>query len=75
MEIAIRAFGSIAEITGAHFTLEGVDTVEKLKKKLVDAYPDLSNKTFMISVDKKIATKENILPNSSVALLPPFSGG
>lgn len=75
MKINIRSFGSIADITGSSFTVEDVNNIETLKVKLLDIYPALSEKIFMISIDKKIATNETILPNSTVALLPPFSGG
>ncbi len=75
MKTTIRSFGSIADITGSSFTLEDVNNIETLKVKLLDAYPALAEKIFMISIDKKIATNETILPNSTVALLPPFSGG
>ncbi|MBU3713343.1 MAG: MoaD/ThiS family protein [Ferruginibacter sp.] len=75
MEITIRSFGSIADITGKTFLLKDVTDIETLKQKLYDAYPELIHKSFIISVDKKIATNETILPNAAVALLPPFSGG
>jgi molybdopterin converting factor small subunit len=75
MEITIRSYGSIADITGSSFSLIEVTNIENLKEKLFETYPELEKKVFLISVDKKIATNETILPNSTVALLPPFSGG
>ena len=75
MQITIRSYGSIADITGSSFSLNEVTNIENLKEKLFETYPELANKVFLISVDKRIATNETILANSTVALLPPFSGG
>ena len=75
MEITIRSYGSIADITGSSFSLNEVTNIENLKEKLFENYPELAKKIFLISVDKKIATNETIIANSTVALLPPFSGG
>ncbi len=75
MEITIRSYGSIADITGSSFSLNEVTNIEHLKEKLFETYPELAKKIFLISIDKKIATNETIIANSTVALLPPFSGG
>ena len=75
MQTTILAFGSIAEITGKSFSIADVSDVKSLKIKLLETYPELAHKIFLISVDKRISTNETILNNSTVALLPPFSGG
>ncbi len=75
MQTTILSFGSIAEITGKSFNISDVSDVKSLKIKLFEIYPALKNKSFLISVDKKIVTNETILLHSTVALLPPFSGG
>lgn len=77
MQVNILIFGQIADITGTNnLTLENVNNTEELLKKLEIEYPVLSNYKFAIAVDKKIVKENTALQNNStIALLPPFSGG
>lgn len=75
MNIKIIAFGQIAEITGKELTLEAKD-LDSLKLKLIEKFPELSDKKLAFAVNKKIA-QNNVAfsENDVVALMPPYSGG
>ena len=77
MQVNILIFGQIADITGTNnLTLENVNNTEELLKELKINFPALHDSKFAIAVNKKIV-KENtaLYNNSTIALLPPFSGG
>lgn len=78
MNLTIKHFGRIAEICGKGeevVILEKSDT-ENLKLHLFKKYPSLESTAFKIAVDEQIiSTNIELNENSSIALLPPFSGG
>ena len=77
MQIKVRAFGPLMEIirTG-EVTLPGTADTDSLIQELTHQYPALGEKKFMIAVDQKTVFGNTLLtPGSTVALLPPFSGG
>ena len=77
MQIKVRAFGPLVEIipTG-EVTLAGTADTDSLLHQLKQQYPALSAKSFMIAVDQKtVSGNTPLTPGSTVALLPPFSGG
>lgn len=75
--MTVLAFGVVAEIIGENsFALEGIASTEALKQKLEEKFPRLRSVNFAVAVNKKMIT--GALPlheDSTVALLPPFSGG
>ena len=77
MQVNILIFGQIADITGTNnLTLENVNNTEELLKRLKNNFPALLDSKFAVAVDKKIITENTALGNNStIALLPPFSGG
>ena len=77
MQVNILIFGQIADITGTNnLTLENVNNTGELLKRLKIDYPALIDSKFAIAVDKKIIKENTVLRNNStIALLPPFSGG
>jgi molybdopterin converting factor small subunit len=76
MIVNILVFGQLTDITGNGFTLTGASDTNALKNSLLEKYPELQHRTFLISVDKKISSVNTPLTdNCTVALMPPFSGG
>jgi len=73
----IKAFGQLTDIFKKEtICIEGVKDLNELKEKLLKSFPALSQKTFVIAVNKQII-RNNVSLNedAEVALLPPFSGG
>ena len=57
-------------------SLENLTDTNSLVKELHSLYPALSDSKYMIAVNNKMVNENTILTeNSTVALLPPFSGG
>ena len=76
MQITIITFGQIAALLSGKITLENVVDTDTLKERLAEEYPALLNMKYAIAVDKKIVSGNvAIRETSTVALLPPFSGG
>ncbi|HEX3024577.1 MAG TPA: MoaD/ThiS family protein [Chitinophagaceae bacterium] len=76
MQITVSTFGQLAELTSPKIIVSDVADTVMLQQKLEEKYPCLQNITYAITVDKKIiAINTAINAASSVALLPPFSGG
>jgi len=76
MRINIIIFGQLADITGSTLSLENVTDTNTLVKELHSLYPVLSDSKYVIAVNNKMVNENTILTaNSTVALLPPFSGG
>jgi molybdopterin synthase sulfur carrier subunit len=76
MSLKIILFGKLADIAGNAVSLDDVADTDGLVSVLHKNYPALANTKYVIAVDKQII-KENtgLNNNSTVALLPPFSGG
>lgn len=77
MEANIIVFGRLADIIGSdNLVVADTGDTDSLMKELKRRHPALNDTKFLIAVDKKMVTG-NILLNSSstIALLPPFSGG
>ena len=76
-EITVLTFGAIAEIVGKNsLVLTNVSSTGELKQKLEAEYPRLKNIEYAIAVDKQMTSSSIPLETkSTVALLPPFSGG
>jgi len=75
--INVLAFGSIADIIGKKsFIMEEIDSTERLQQTLEDKYPSLTTVQYAIAVNEEIIQTPVLLENNStVAILPPFSGG
>jgi molybdopterin converting factor small subunit len=76
MKLTITTFGQLAELSSPTIILENITDITMLKNKIEELYPSLQNIKYAIAVNRKII-KNNIALNatSTVALLPPFSGG
>lgn len=69
-------FGHLTEIAGNSLVLEDVSDTDELVKELHSLYPILENTKYIIAVNKKMISDNTILHHdSTIALLPPFSGG
>ncbi len=79
MDINIKYFGQVAEITGKtedNLVLEDTSTVKGLNDQLRDLY-QLESTYYRISVNQEIMNNEDAVLNEGdeIALLPPFAGG
>lgn len=77
MKVNVIIFGQLTDITGSS-NITVADTVDTnaLITKLITAHPGLANLTYTIAVEGKVISANTHLPdNSTIALLPPFSGG
>jgi molybdopterin converting factor small subunit len=77
MQINILLFGQLTDITGtSSMVLDNLPDTDAVTMKLHKKFPALANSKYVIAVDKKIISANTQLTDSStVALLPPFSGG
>lgn len=73
----IKYFGLLAEITQCkeETLVFSKNSVSDLLEVLFEKYPDLKEKDFQVAQNLEIVSKEAILLNTEIALLPPFSGG
>ena len=76
MQINLIIFGQLCEILDKNLVLNNIADTNDLTRVLHEKYPALKNSKYIIAVDKKVVTENIALPQySTVALLPPFSGG
>lgn len=77
MQITIKYFGQIAEITNTEEeSLEfSGGLVSELLDKLNTKYSKLKNKDFQVAQNQELVSNETELNGSEIALLPPFAGG
>ena len=76
MPINIIIFGRLTDIAGSFLSLENVADTNTLVKELHALYPSLADAKYAIAVNKIVVNENTVLSeNSTVALLPPFSGG
>ena len=76
MQLTIITFGQIAELLSGKIILDNVIDTDLLRQRLAEEYPVLLNIKYAIAVDKKIVLGNTVITETStVALLPPFSGG
>jgi molybdopterin synthase sulfur carrier subunit len=77
MQLNIKYFGMLAEITQcSEEDLEfSRSSVTDLLDVLFEKYPDLETKDFQVAQNNAIVSKETLVSDAEIALLPPFSGG
>ncbi len=73
----IKVFGQLTDIfKQENVSVERAADVEELKNHLIDSFPALAGKSFVVAVNKKIVHQNiSLTENAEIALLPPFSGG
>jgi len=76
MSVKVILFGKLAEIAGSSVSVAKAADTDGLIQALHKDYPALTSAKYVIAVDKQIINGNTELnKNSTVALLPPFSGG
>ncbi|HEX6170365.1 MAG TPA: MoaD/ThiS family protein [Chitinophagaceae bacterium] len=76
MSVKIILFGKLAEVAGSSVSIDNVTDTDSLINVLHKSYPALTNIKYVIAVDKQVIKENTALSRkSTVALLPPFSGG
>jgi len=77
MKINILIFGHLTDLLGAsEITLNDLHDSNSLVDSLHNQYPELSNQKYAIAINKKIINSNTLITEgSTIALLPPFSGG
>ncbi len=76
MSVKIILFGKLAEIAGGAVSVDNVGDTDSLINALHKDYPEFVKTKYVIAVDKQVIKENTVLNNkSTVALLPPFSGG
>ena len=77
MAVKVLFFGQLAEAAGVRSViLNNITGTGALKEVLLSRYPGMKNMLFNIAVDTEIVDGEvPVHADSTIALLPPFSGG
>jgi sulfur-carrier protein len=77
MGIKVLFFGVLAEVAGANQKYYvGIPSIEHLKMKISDEYPEIVHYNYRISLNNEIVNTDKELKNGDeVAFLPPFAGG
>jgi len=77
MEVKVLFFGVLSEVAGTsvkHYI--GVKTVDDLKLRIIDDFPEIVHYSYRISVNNEITDNNLILETGDeIALMPPFAGG
>ena len=77
MQIKILVFGSLTDIIDtSDLTVTGINDTNALLIELHRRYPLLATTKFLMALNKQTITTNTLLTDgSTIALLPPFSGG
>ena len=77
MKTEILLFGQLTDIfKAATLVIDTPRDTDALHTALQQQFPQLENTPYTMAVDKKTVTGNiKLTPGSTVALLPPFSGG
>jgi molybdopterin synthase sulfur carrier subunit len=77
MQVKVLFFGVLTEIAGTDCKFyEDVRSVNDLKHRILDDFPEIEHYKYMISVNNEITEESrNLQDRDEVALMPPFAGG
>jgi len=77
MRLNIKYFGLLVEVTQcSEETLDfSKSSVLELLDVLFEKYPELETKDFQVAQNHEIISRETLVLETGIALLPPFSGG
>jgi len=80
IKIQVLLFGITSDLlatSSLDLELPSNSTIQKLKEKLLNTYPQLENiNSYAIAVNEEYASNEMMLnKNDVVAIIPPVSGG
>ena len=73
----VLLFGMLAENIGTQeIEIDSMSDLDSLRNYLVERFPSLKNRQFIIAVNKQKADKNIKLKlGDEIALIPPFAGG
>lgn len=77
MTVTVLFFGVLTEVagTGTKF-YDNVKSIEHLKMRISDDYPEMIHYTYRISVNNELTSEDLTLSDGDeIAFLPPFAGG
>jgi molybdopterin converting factor small subunit len=76
-EITLKFYGVLAEIAGTGQTkLYDLHSVDELRSHVKSAYPGMEKHNFVFAVNNKLSQGNTVIGHgSTVAVMPPFSGG
>ena len=77
MESKIILFGQLTDITGNDtIAMNNISDTDSVVTELNKLYPAMIGVKYIIAVDKKVIQENTVIQETStIALLPPFSGG
>ena len=77
MQVEVKYFGILAEITGCNTEQLVSSSLEiaGLKEALINKYPDFKNTDFRIAQNQELVLDSALLTGQEIAVLPPFAGG
>jgi len=81
VKIKILLFGMLTDMAGKAFVeIEFANNIDvntdTLMKKVIELYPEFRKVNFIIAVNKKVISENQLITvDDEVALLPPFAGG
>ena len=77
MQIDVKYFGMLAEITGCNSEQLVISSLEiaGLKEVLLNKYPGFANKDFRIAQNQELVLDTSPLTGEEIGVLPPFAGG
>jgi len=76
-EVHVLVFGQLADVTGMQdIYLRDINDTDQLMGRLEQLYSGLRGMKYIVAVDQQMTTGNTpLMDRSTVALLPPFSGG
>ncbi|MBK7816151.1 MAG: MoaD/ThiS family protein [Sphingobacteriaceae bacterium] len=76
-DIRIDLYGVLAEIAGKQQLIySNIKDIHSLKKKVNTNFPEMDAYNYIIAINNMIVHENVQIPlGSSIALMPPFSGG
>ena len=77
MQVKVLFFGVLCDVTGTCYkTYSEVKTVEDLKHRIQDDFPEIVHYDYRISINNEFINSDVTLKdNDEAAFLPPFAGG
>jgi molybdopterin synthase sulfur carrier subunit len=77
MKIELLFFGQLTDKIGCtSMHVDNPGTIFQLKELLLMQYPALKEVKFTIALNNKLVIEDASIPeNSTIAMMPPFSGG
>jgi molybdopterin synthase sulfur carrier subunit len=77
MKVKVLFFGVLSEVAATGIKIyENVNSIEHLKLRISDDFPEIIHYNFRISLNNEITDTDSPLSDGDeVAFLPPFAGG